>query len=651
LKNKILAVLFISFLFTLSSKGQTTNKFEPKVDRWFNCERSIFSFEEKTAWLVKPAHPLPGNPWIWKAYFPDWHTDVDSVLLSRGFHLAYIEANDLFGNATAMQLWDKFYSYLVHVKRLAPKVALEGISRGGLYVYNWAKRNPLKVSCIYAEAPVLNFTSWPGGKGISKGSAYDWELLLKAYNLTEEQALAFNDQPYQHTDGLAACKIPLLHAIGLQDKIVPPAENTELLFNQYTKLGGITTFYPMTRGKQNLEGHHFTIEHPESIADFIQSNSSPVMPVLDPALFHNKRNALQHSYSKFITEKKGTVAFMGGSITEWGAWREKVCTYLKEKFPETAFEFINAGISSTGSLPGAFRLENDVLSKGKIDLFFEEAAVNDQANSTSDKQQIKGMEGIVRHALNSNPLMDIVLMYFVDPEKIKDYTNGIIPKEIINHELIAANYQISSINLAKEVTERIRLKEFTWEEDFKDLHPSIFGHEVYFRSIKTFLESCYNSTQQHTANQSIIPSPININAYYKGKYVAVDQAILKTGFELVNNWRPDDLLETRKQYVNIPAVVSNQVGAELRFNFKGTAVGICINAGPDAGIIHYTIDGKEYTPVDLFTQWSSSLHLPWYIILADDLKDKNHTLIIKNSSQKNIKSIGNSCRIVHFLVN
>ena len=57
---------------------------------------------------------------------------MDSILLSRGFHVAYINTNDLFGHPKAMQVWDAFYDYLTKEKKFASKVALEGVSRGGL---------------------------------------------------------------------------------------------------------------------------------------------------------------------------------------------------------------------------------------------------------------------------------------------------------------------------------------------------------------------------------------------------------------------------------------------------------------------------------------------------------------------------------------
>ena len=127
-----------------------------------------------------------------------------------------------------------------------------------------------------------------------------------------------------------------------------------------------------------------------------------------------------------------------------------------------------------GSTPGAFRLQDDVLAKGKIDLLFVEAAVNDATNSRNAKTQIRGMEGIVRHALQSNPEMDIIMMHFVDPDKMAAYNRGEEPEVILQHEKVADYYKIASINLAKEVNNRILNGEFSWKDDFKDLHPLSF---------------------------------------------------------------------------------------------------------------------------------------------------------------------------------
>jgi hypothetical protein len=89
----------------------------------------------------------------------------------------------------------------------------------------------------------------------------------------------------------------------------------------------------------------------------------------------------------------------------------------------------------------------------------------------------------------------------------------------------------------------------------------------------------------------------------------------------------------------------------MEFTFSGKAVGICVASGPDAGVIEYSTDGKPFKKIDLYTQWSGSLHLPRYIVLEDELKHKQHTIRIRMSADKNEKSKGNACRILHFLVN
>jgi len=418
MKKNLLLIILFHCCFCSICYSQHPHITEEKTTTWSHFQKINFKIDGIAAWYIKPNKTASGNPWIWRAHFPDWHTDMDSILLERGFYVAYINTNNLFAHPSAMMAWDKFYNYLVNEKQFAPKAALEGVSRGGLYVYGWAKRNPGKVSCIYAEAPVCDFTSWPGGKGIGKGSPNDWKKLLEIYGFTEEQALQFNDQPNDNLEALAAFKVPVLHVIGLHDSIVPPSENTLVLVNNYIKSGGPATVIPMTQGKYTLSGHHFPIENPGLLADFIYNNSmSVVKPLSSDAFIHTYGN-LNNFLFRLQNEKKVTVAFLGGSITNMNGWRNKTGQFLQELFPQTAFTFINAGIPSLGSVPNAFRLQNDVLGKGKIDLMFIESAVNDHENGASEVQQRKALEGIIRHAYHANPTMNMVLMAFADEDKI-----------------------------------------------------------------------------------------------------------------------------------------------------------------------------------------------------------------------------------------
>jgi sialidase-1 len=368
--------------------------------------------------------------------------------------------------------------------------------------------------------------------------------------------------------------------------------------------------------------------------------------------FHIHRNSLANSFLKFQNEKKGRVVFLGGSITFNPGWRDSVCNYLQQKFPETEFDFINAGIPSMGSTPGAFRFEQDVLKNGPVDLLFEEAAVNDDTNERTSTEIIRGMEGIVRHALTSNPACDVVLMYFADPGKTEHYRKGEVPGEIQLHEKVAAHYNISAINLAREVTARMDAGEFDWKNDFKDLHPSPFGQNVYFQSIKTFLEKEWEIGQaKKTVTPHDVPQPADPSSYDNGKLVQPAPRKPIKGWALVENWKPADGKGTRANYVDVPMLEGNYPGKIVKFHFEGDAVGIAVAAGPDAGIVEYSIDDTPWKKQDLFTAWSSGLHLPWFYTLGAGLKPGSHVLQIRLSKDKNPESTGNFCRIRYFYFN
>jgi sialidase-1 len=371
---------------------------------------------------------------------------------------------------------------------------------------------------------------------------------------------------------------------------------------------------------------------------------------LDAAAFHNHRQSLTGIFLKFRNDKIGRVAFLGGSITYNSGWRDSVCNYFQKEFPETKFDFVNAGVPSMGSTPGAFRFEKDVLKNGPVDLLFLEAAVNDQVNKAQPLEISRAMEGIVRHAKRVNPACEIVIMYFVDPDKITDYRAGRVPEVIQLHEKVAEYYGISTINLAKEVTQRIDNKEFDWENDFKDLHPSPFGQNVYFQSIKHFIASEIKSGKPDRAI-SEMPLPIDKYCYSRGVLVEPNPPKKINGWTMVKSWNPADGKGTRRNFVDVPMLAGEYPGKIIKFQFKGNAVGVAVAAGPDAGIIEYSIDESEWEKLDLFTPWSKNLHLPWFYTLGTGLKNGKHTLQIRLTDMKNPESSGNKCVIRYFYVN
>ena len=615
-------------------------------DRWKGFQKLRTTIDGHEAWYVLPVHPLPGHPWIWKAAFFDWHPAMDSILLSKGMALAYVSVDNQYGSAASLLVWDHWYHYLVDSVGMAKQVALEAISRGALYAYAWAKRNPDRVSCIYGETPVCDIRSWPGGKYKGMGGAPEWKQLLTVYAIDEDSALRYNDNPFDHLEGLAGWKVPLLHLVGIHDSLAPSEENTFVLADRYTRLGGSVTVVPINDGPQDLHGHHFPIREPGRWADWVLSYSYPVKDRLSADRFIEPRGGLPHVWQRLAARQPVTVAFLGGSITYNPGWRDKTMRWLREHYPTVPFHFISAGIPSLGSPAHAFRLQRDLLDSGRVDLLFVEAAVNDRANGVDSVTQARALEGIVRHALNTNPEIDIVMMAFADESKTADLRAGKTPVELRNQEHVAGHYHLPSINLALEAQARIDHGEFSWKDDFRDLHPAPFGQELYFSTIRTLLERSLVG-----GPVAGLPAALDKRNFSTGKYVEPGAVSPPAGWTFIKDWSPADGVPTRDGFVHVPVLATDKPDSELNFGFTGTAVGIAVTAGPDAGIIAWRIDKGPEQEGDLFTQWSKGLYLPWYCILGQGLKPGPHVLQLHVTEKRNAASRGTACRIVHFLVN
>ena len=620
---------------------------------WHGYERLDFAVDDHEALLVLPKDAAGGRPWVWRMRFFGHEPQADVALLGKGLHVAYIDLGGLFGGPEAMRRMDAFYAYLTQQHGLADKVVLEGFSRGGLPAFNWAARNPDKIACVYVDAPVCDIRSWPAGLGNGTGNAPEWDACKQVYGLTDETASEFAGNPIDHLGPLAEAGIPILSICGETDTGVPLAENTRVVEERYRALGGDITVI----AKPHNEHHPHSMQDPTRIVNWVLGHTGLKDALLPEAQtpygydYFETRGGLANCRLIFEREKRGRVVFLGGSITAGGAWRDMVCEELQRRFPETEFDFINAGIPSFGSTPGAFRFERDVLSHGKVDLLFQEAAVNDSVNGRGDPEPLRGMEGVVRQARLASPDTDIVLLHFADPGKLAEYDAGRVPEVIARHEEVASHYNVPSIDLAKEVTERIHAREFTWEDDIKDLHPSPFGHGVYFRSVCRLLDAAWAEAPAEGAEVQAypLPEPLDEKSYFRGRLVSIEEAELISGWRIDPKWRASDGAPSRIN--DEPMLIAEEPGARLRLRFEGTAVGMYLAAGPDAGTLAYRIDGGEPQARDLFTAWSGGLHLNWVQVLAADLEPGEHVLEVRMSEQANANSKGHAARVAWFVAN
>ncbi len=269
MKNIVLSLALAAL--TVSVTAEPIDWQPAKSDMWKTFTRHHFTVDGCPCWVAVPKTPRAGNPWVWCMIFPtafDTRTGV-VPLVEDGFFYIHMDVGNTYGAPSALAHMDAFYKHIV-AKGLSPKGSLLGVSRGGLYVYRFAERNPERVVCIYGDAPVCDFKSWPGQK-----SGKAWEDVKALYGFKDDaEALAFKGNPVDILEPLAKAGIPLIHVVGDTDTTVPVAANTALIEQRYKALGGtITVFH-----KPGVGHHPHGLDDPKPLVDLIKTYTASGAP-------------------------------------------------------------------------------------------------------------------------------------------------------------------------------------------------------------------------------------------------------------------------------------------------------------------------------------------------------------------------------------
>ncbi len=364
------------------------------------------------------------------------------------------------------------------------------------------------------------------------------------------------------------------------------------------------------------------------------------------------RGSYANSQLQFEKNKTGRVAFMGGSITQMNGYRPMVSVWLAKRFPKTKFEFVDAGISSTCSTTGAFRLKSHVLDKGQIDLFFIEFAVNDDQDAGHARREcIRGMEGIIRQARTAQPNMDIVVTHFVNPGMLELLRAGKMPLPMAAHEKVLKAYNVSTIFLAREVADRIDAGKLTWQV-FGGTHPKPTGNAIAAEMIGDLLNSAWDQPVAAKAEAHRRPSAsVDKGSYFNGHFVSPAKSANDAWTWHVPDWKKIPGGFRSNPFGGMKLLTAEKAGKETILKFKGRALGAYVLAGPDAGTLEVSIDGSDWKRMDLYHHYSRGLNYPRTIMFAADLKRGAHTAKIRLSEKSNPKSKGTAARILQFTVN
>ena len=344
------------------------------------------------------------------------------------------------------------------------------------------------------------------------------------------------------------------------------------------------------------------------------------------------------------------VAFLGGSITQNVKGHSgMVPELLAARLPKAKIVAQNAGLSSTCSTSGAFRLAEHVLAKGPLDLLVVEFAVNDDQDAAHSRRDcIRGMEGIIRHVRRESPTTEIVMVHYVNEGMVETIGDARIPVSVAAHEQVAKHYGISSVNVAREVSLAIKAGKYTWK-DYGGVHPKRFGYQIASEMIVAAIVGGWERSD--VVATSKLPAMIDADSYAGGRFVGVSNAVLDEGWRVGKVGR--QLLPVgaiRSQYESYDLLRGNRAGATLSLKFDGRGVGAFLLAGPDSGIVEARVDGRPVSHTDLFHRFSETLNYPRSVMFATGLVEGAHELELKIAPRRNVKSSGSTASILFFEV-
>lgn len=607
---------------------------------WQGYSLQTLEVAGQRATLVQPAQAAPGKPWIWRMREPGQLPAFDLALLKRGFHVAWIDTDGLYGSPAAREHAQAFYDVLQTDWELSPRAVLLGPAQGWLLASSWALARPETVAAMIGDNPVCDIKSWPAGWGLAEGDADAWRDCMQAWGLDEEGAREFLYNPSDHVVELAEADIPILHLVSSADQTVPPSENSHVLERRLRQVGGSIQVIDRN-GAEHLP---HLLEDPTPLVEFVLRHT------LESEDFLEVRGGLPR-FRAALAQGQAHVVFLGGSITINPGWNRFIQGDLLRAYPDAELSFHIAGVASLDSSAHAFRIDNDLLQGPPADLVILEAAVNDATNGRSPEESVRGMEGVVRHLRQAWPHVEIAMVHFPDVASVENWPEQAARPTVEAHERVAAHYDLASLDLSAEVASRIDQREFRWQ-DYGGVHPAVFGQRLAWRSMQRFLRRMAvlgptRSAPSESLEPASLPDPIDPMCYSGGVQLPPSAALIESGWELVPAWAPPIKELIRPGFVNCPMLVAKAPGAHLVLDFVGRAVGLQVVAGHDVGALSYSIDGSPERTIELLTPWSKNLHLPWFHVLASGLGPGAHTLVITSKAGA---AGGQAARIQTFLV-
>lgn len=354
---------------------------------------------------------------------------------------------------------------------------------------------------------------------------------------------------------------------------------------------------------------------------------------------------LDNTGYKLTREKKLTIGYFGGSITEGaGASREELCyrsrvtAWLREKYPDAEITPVQAAIGGTGTDLGMYRCEKDLTSKNP-DLVFFEFAVND---SWMDYDNITAQtETIFRKIRKANPYADILVIFTVTGAIHDILAAGGEYRSRTAHQAVAHHYGIPAIDVGEVLRTRTLLEGGDFTRFAKDtVHPTDEGYAIYTDCITAWLEKNLTAGEVLTAHPEL---PLFCPCVYDdARLVDIAEALVSAdGFVL----REDSLCGRYPRYME-----ATRPGDTMTFTFTGETGGLYWMLARDGGDITVQVDGGSPVTLRAWDHYCRSFNRASHAYAAMHLPYGEHTVTVTVAETKAEESDGTAIRIGAVLV-
>ncbi len=236
------------------------------MEEWNGFSAENFIFEGHEATVVFPKEETKCGGLVLKTEYQHHFPEAAEIpLLERGYHVCFVKNDTRFGQKEDLDRKARFVRYVQEKYGLRKKCVPVGFSCGGMIALYFAERYPELVSCLYIDAPVVNFMSWPCGFGREEKKPWLNEILPALGLSSLSELLSYRAMPLDKIPSLVEKKIPLVMASGDSDTVVPYHENGIFVERAYKDAGLPIEVYIKPGGDHHPHG----IPDPTPVVDFI----------------------------------------------------------------------------------------------------------------------------------------------------------------------------------------------------------------------------------------------------------------------------------------------------------------------------------------------------------------------------------------------